>query len=234
MTEEYFKVLAAVAPAIVLAAMTLRKDQRPEPARWLGAAVGLGVGVGGAVLLLCWLVLPDIPVDTFMGAFLSSFLDAAIPEEGLKFAALWFLASRCKHFDEAYDGIVYAVCIGMGFASLENVLYLFSADDEWAVVGISRALMAVPAHYFFAIIMGAFFSIGWFDKRHRRACMCAALLLPIIAHGLYDTLCFSIGLDENFSFYILIAFLLGFGYIRRYTKTLTTSMLKFDENYITK
>lgn len=228
MIELYFKILAAVAPAIVLAIIMIRKDRRPEPIGWLLGAVGLGVLVGPAVLLLAYLVLPDISTDTFLGAFLSSFIDAAIPEEALKFAALYFLAKRCKHFDEMFDGIVYAVCIGMGFAGLENILYLFGADDEWISVGISRALLSVPMHYFFAIIMGAFFSRGWFDKRNRTLYLSAALLLPILVHGLYDTLCFSMGLDENFSFYILVAFLLGFNYIRRYVKSLTKTMLKLD------
>lgn len=91
-TELLFKILAAVAPAIVLAVTLVRKDRRPEPTRWLWAAVGLGVLAGPAVLLLGYLVLPDIPADTFMGAILSSFITAAIPEEGLKFAALYFLA----------------------------------------------------------------------------------------------------------------------------------------------
>lgn len=229
MTETYFKILAAVAPAIILAIIMIRKDKRPEPIGWLLAAVGLGVLVGPAVLLLGYVLLPDIPTDTFIGAFLSSFINAAIPEEGLKFTALYFLAKRCKHFNEMFDGIVYAVCIGMGFAGLENILYLFGAEDEWIYVGISRAFMSVPMHYFFAIIMGAFFSLGWFDRKNRKLYMTAALLLPIIVHGAYDTLCFSIGLDENFSFYILVAFILGFKYIRKYVKSLTNSMLKLDE-----
>lgn len=228
MTETYLKILAAVAPAIVLAIIMVRKDKRPEPLGWLLAAVGLGVLVGPAVLLLNYLGWPDIPADSFSGAFLTSFISAAIPEEGLKFAALWLLVKRCKHFDEMFDGIVYAVCIGMGFAGLENILYLFGADDEWISVGISRALISVPMHYIFAIIMGAFFSLGWFDKRNRKVYMTSALLLPIIVHGLYDTLCFSAGLDEDLCFYILILFLFGFKYIRRYVKSLTNSMLKLD------
>lgn len=228
MTELYLKIFAAVAPAIILAVILIRKDKRREPIGWLAAAVGLGVLVGPAVLALCYLGLPDIPTDSFIGAFLSSFISAAIPEEGLKFAALYFLAKRCRHFDEMFDGIVYAVCIGMGFAGIENILYLFAAEDEWISVGISRALMAVPMHYFFAVIMGAFFSLGWFDHKNRKTYMCAALVIPIIVHGTYNTLCFSIGLDENLSFYILLAFILGFKYIRRYVKLLTDSMLKLD------
>lgn len=228
MNELYLKILAAVAPAIVLAIIMIRKDKRPEPVGWLLAAVGLGVLVGPAVLLLSYLGLPDIPTDTFMGALLSSFISAAIPEECLKFIALYLLVKWCRHFDEMFDGIVYAVCIGMGFAGLENILYLFGAEDEWISVGISRALLSVPMHYFFAIIMGAFFSLGWFDKKNRKVYMTAALILPIIVHGAYDTLCFSMGLDEDFSFYILIAFILGFKYIRRYVKSLTNSMLQLD------
>lgn len=229
MTELYFKIMAAVAPAIILAIIMIRKDKRPEPIGWLLAAVGLGVLVGPAVLLLGYLGLSDIQSDTFVGAFLSSFISAAIPEEGLKFAALYFLVKKCKHFDEMFDGIVYAVCIGMGFAGLENILYLFGAEDEWISVGISRALLSVPMHYFFAIIMGAFFSLGWFDKKNRKIYMTAALLLPIIVHGLYDTLCFTMVLSENLSFYILITFLLGFRYIRRYVKSLASAMLTLDD-----
>lgn len=148
------KILAAVAPAIVLAVIMLRRDKRPEPLGWLFTAVVLGVFVAAGVLVLGNLILPDIPADTFMGAFMTSFIDAAIPEEVLKFVALYVLAKRCAHFDEMFDGIVYAVCIGMGFAGIENVLYLFGAEDEWVSVSITRALMSVPMHYFFAIIMG--------------------------------------------------------------------------------
>lgn len=229
MTDLYLRILAAVAPAIILAIIMVRKDKmRPEPIGWLLVAVGLGVLVGPAVLILGFLVIPDIPTDTFIGAFLSSFINAAIPEEGLKFAALYFLLKRCKHFDEMFDGIVYAVCIGMGFAGLENILYLFGAEDDWISVGISRALLSVPMHCFFAIIMGTFFSLGWFDQKNRKVYMSAALILPIIVHGAYDTICFSMGLNENYSFFILIAFILGFKYIRRYVKSLTDSMLQLD------
>ncbi len=228
MIETDLKILAAVAPAIVLAIVMIRKDRRPEPIGWLLAATGLGVLAGPAVLILGYLLLPEIPMDSLSRAFLSSFINAAIPEETLKFLALWLLAKMCKHFDEMFDGIVYAVCIGMGFAGLENILYLFGAED-WVSVGVARALMSVPMHYFFAIIMGTFFSLGWFDKKNRRVYMTAALLLPIIVHGIYDTLCFSIGLDESISTLILTLFLLGFVYIRRYVKSLTDSMLKLDE-----
>lgn len=229
MIELWLKILAAVAPAVVLGIMMVRKDKRPEPLGWLLGAVGAGVLVAVAVIILGLLVLPDIPEDSFIGAFLTSFINAAIPEEGLKFLALYLLVKRCRHFDEVFDGVVYAVCIGMGFAGFENILYLFGADEGWMLVGISRALLSVPAHYFFAIIMGSFFALGWFDRRNRKFYMTAALLLPILVHGLYDTLCFSMGIDETFSGLLLLVFLLGFNYIRKYVKSLSLSMQKLDD-----
>lgn len=229
MDELYLKLIAAVAPAIVLAVILIRKDPRPEPLRWLLAAVGLGILAGPAVLLLGQLILPDIPADTYFGAVLTSFLDAAIPEEAMKFLALCLIASKCRYFDEVFDGVVYAVCIGMGFAGLENILYLLGAGDEWVAVGVTRALLSVPAHYFFAVIMGAFFALGKFDRRNRRFYYLAALVLPLVVHGLYDTLLFSMDISEALSGSILLLFILCFGYIRRYVKTLVQSMLKLDE-----
>ena len=228
MPEIYFKILAAVAPAIVLLMIMIRRDRRPEPLGWLLAAVGLGILAGPAVLLLGWIILPNIQIDSYWSAFLSAFLDAAIPEECVKFMALWFLANRCKHFDEMFDGIVYAVCIGMGFAGLENILYLVGEEGGWLGLGISRALFSVPFHYFLAIIMGTFFSLAWFDNKNRSSYMSAALLLPIIVHGIYDSLCFFIGISKYLSSFILIMFLLGFRYIRSYVRKLTDSMLKLD------
>lgn len=163
-----------------------------------------------------------------MNAFLSSFVTAAIPEEGLKFIALLILARCCRHFDEYFDGIVYAVCIGMGFAGLENIMYIL-ANENWIFVSISRALMSVPMHYAFAVIMGAFFSLGWFDKRNRKLYFACALVIPIFVHGTYDFLCFSFGLSEGFSTIFLLAFILGFCWIRKYVRSLTSSMLKLDE-----
>lgn len=228
MNEIYLKLLAAISPAIVLVMIMIRKDNRPEPNKWLWAAVGLGVLICPVLFLLAFLGWPVIEADSLWTAFLTSFVTSAVPEECLKFMALLILARCCKHFDEYFDGIVYAVCIGMGFAGLENIMYVIGYE-EWIYVSITRALLSVPMHYFFAIIMGTFFSLGWFDKRNRKVYFSAALLLPIIVHGIYDFLCYSSGLSEGLSLMILFAFILGFRWIRKYVKSLTDSMLKLDE-----
>lgn len=228
MTELYIKLIAAIAPAIILAVLMIRRDKvHPEPIGWLVFSVGLGILAGLAVIAIGMVVLKPVEIDSFLTAFYNAFISAALPEEVMKLCMLCIVANCCKHFDEYFDGIVYTVCIGMGFAGFENILYLFGEED-WLVVGISRALLAVPAHYFFAVIMGTFFSLSYFDKRNRKQYMLMALLVPIVAHGLYDFLCFSISLDETLCLYILIAFFVCFKWIRKYSKRLTESILKLD------
>lgn len=228
MTELYIKLLAAIAPAVILMIMIIRRDkEHPEPIGWLLGAAGLGIMAGLAVIVIGMTVFEPIEIDSFMTAFYDAFVTAALPEEAMKLLMLGIIADRCRHFDEYFDGIVYAVCIGMGFAGFENILYLIGEDD-WLVVGISRALMAVPAHYFFAVIMGTFFALSYFDGRNRKLYKLMALLVPVIAHGLYDFLCFSISLDENLCIFILVAFFVCFRWIRKYSRRLIESTLKLD------
>ena len=51
------------------------------------------------------------------------------------------------------SGIVYAVMVSMGFATLENILYVYSYGYE---TGVLELLLAVPAHATFAVLMGYF------------------------------------------------------------------------------
>jgi len=228
MTELYIKLIAALAPAIILTIIMLRRDKsQPEPIGWLLAAVGLGVLSGICVLSLSLLGWPHFEVAGYGTAFLNAFIGAAIPEELCKLGMLSIILKYCKHFNEYFDGIVYAVCIGMGFAGLENILYIFG-DDEWIFMSISRALLSVPAHYFFAVAMGTFFSLAHFDKKNEKVYMLMAIGVPIVLHGLYDTLCFSMAISEDVAGYILIAFLVGFRWLRKYAKQLMQSLLKLD------
>lgn len=228
MIELYIKLIAAIAPAVVLAILMIRRDKvKPEPIGWLLGATGLGMLSGGCVLLLGLLGWPRFEIEGYFTAFLNAFVGAAIPEELMKLAMLSIIAKYCKSFDEYFDGIVYAVCIGMGFAGLENVLYLFN-DDDWIMTGISRALLSVPAHCFFAIIMGTFFSLAFFDKRNEKVYMTMAMVLPIIVHGLYDTFCFTMAINEETAGYILLAFFISFHWLRKYSKQLVQSLIKLD------
>lgn len=125
-------------------------------------------------------------------AFIDAFVLAAIPEELAKLIMLWLLLRKNPHFDERFDGIVYAVCIGMGFAGIENVMYLAGGleNGTWIGTGIVRALFSVPAHFLFAVLMGYYYSIYHFGIDRSTKIKVMILAAPIIAHGIYDgTLC---------------------------------------------
>ncbi len=114
---------------------------------------------------------------------------AAIPEETFKLLALWLILHNNPYFDEHFDGIVYAVFIGLGFAAFENAGYIFS-DKGGMTTALIRALLAVPGHYAFAILMGYYYSIYHFVDHSPKVAVCI-LLAPVLAHGVYDALAMS-------------------------------------------
>ena len=99
---------------------------------------------------------------SILGSVSAAFFGAAIPEEIAKFIMLWLLLRKNPYFDEKMDGIVYAVCVSLGFAALENIMYLFSDEEAYLSVGIARAIFAVPGHFCFGILMGYYYSLAKF------------------------------------------------------------------------
>src|ERR1700742_2292649 len=79
----------------------------------------------------------------------------ALSEEGSKFLVLRFYAYPQKVFCEPFDGVIYCVMIGMGFATVENIEYVYKFGLE---TGVSRFFLAIPAHASFAVLMG--YSVG--------------------------------------------------------------------------
>lgn len=216
----YFVLLAALAPVAVALWYIFKKDRvKPEPAKWLCKAFGLGVL--SAILSLAF----SIPIGKVLGmeldaevypsifdAFADAFLLAAIPEELTKFIMLWLLLRKNPHFDEKFDGIVYAVCIGMGFAGFENVLYLVDgmSNGSWISTGIVRALFTIPGHFLFAVLMGYYYSLYHFGIDRSTKVKAMILVTPILAHGIFDGILFSMRVDEGLATIFTIAFLVFF------------------------
>ncbi len=187
-------------PVVVLMYILYRKDRiQPEPKEQLRKAFYLGVlscllsfVISGPFALIG---LYSEEVNTVMDAFRTAFFGAAIPEEIAKFAVLWYFLRKNPYFDEKFDGIVYAACVSMGFAAFENIGYLFMNTENFLGVGIVRAIFAVPAHLCFGIMMGYYYSLVKFypnSKRHSTNRL-MVLLVPILLHGLYDMMLFSLG-----------------------------------------
>jgi len=123
---------------------------------------------------------------TAWGALITAFVVAGAVEESGKALCLWSFRWN-PEFDERFDGIVYAGWIGLGFASVENVLYLSNAPTSGAYVGtfIIRALLAVPDHAIWAGLVGYAVAARRFGDTGANPWR--ALALAITMHGLYDS-----------------------------------------------
>ena len=224
---------AALLPAILLWLYIWKKDKQKEPTSWLVKALLWGVAIiipvaimesGIEAMLFGEGGKPTSLFDTTTMAFVV----AALPEEAFKLFALWMVLRKNPYFDEHFDGIVYAVCVGLGFASMENIMYVFSEED-WFSTAIVRALLAVPGHYAFAILMGYYYSVYHFVDHSPKVAACV-LLVPVLAHGTYDALAMS-GIVSpvigGLSFFVLIYFCVK---MHKVAKTKVLALIEKDKD----
>lgn len=188
-----YLLLTALLPIAVLLFYIWCKDKdKPEPTGQLIKAFFFGVlsifvsfCISGP---LGWMGFYPGEASTIVGALSNAFLGAAIPEEIAKLAMLWLLLRKNKYFDEKMDGIVYAVFVSLGFAALENLMYLLNNYEDFVAVGIVRALFSVPGHFCFGVLMGYYYSLAKFYPMAGRRIRFMVLGAPIIVHGLYDAI----------------------------------------------
>ena len=224
-------ILVALLPAILLWLYIWKKDTRKEPTLLLVKAVLWGMAICIPVALVEMGIQAALfgeggEPSSIAGTTVMVFIVAALPEETFKLLALWLILRKNPYFDEHFDGIVYAVCVGLGFAAFENIGYVFS-EDNWLPIAIVRALLAVPGHYAFAILMGYYYSIYHFVDHSPKVALCI-LLVPVLAHGTYDAIAMSGIINQyigGISFFILIVFCVKIHKVAR-TKVLSLA----DEN----
>ncbi len=180
-----FTAVSAVMPSLLLMWYFHARDLYPEPPKVLWATFGLGLL---CVIPVLAFALPASRLlssssSPYVGGLQQAFFMAAIPEELCKFLVVLLYCSRHKEFNEPMDGVVYGVVASLGFATLENILYVASGGLK---VAFLRALTAVPSHAFLGAIMGYYVGQARFSVGHRSALLLGGLALPTLLHGLYD------------------------------------------------
>ena len=200
----------SVLPAGLLMFFIYRQDKyQKEPIKSL-----LKAFFGGTLAIVFTLILVKI-TDYTIGlipylnqtVFYDSFITAGIPEELCKFLVFMIFIWNDKNFDEFFDGIVYASFISLGFATVENIMYVVPGGIG---TGIVRALISVPGHFLFGVIMGYFLSLAKFNSDKRGRYIFTGLLLAMAAHGLFDwLLMFSDRMGDAVSAIIYMAFIAG-------------------------
>lgn len=144
-------------------------------------------------------------------------------EEGSKFLFLKRNTWNTPYFETRYDGIIYAVAVGLGFAVLENINYVFSYGLSTATL---RAFTAIPGHLSFGVIMGYFYGRAKFfrDSGHSTLSFLsqvAALGCAIVLHGLYDAMSMINTTRSNLIFFVIliIIYLIIFRLVRHEAQT---------------
>ena len=177
----------AILPVILLMIFIYRQDKyQKEPIKSLAKAF-----IGGMIAIPLDIIIvtgiQHLAGDSAItkSVFFNAFLEAGMPEEFCKFVIFMLFIWRDKNFDEYFDGIVYATFIGLGFACVENIEYVFSYGFQ---TGVVRALLSVPGHFLFGVVMGYFLSMAKFHPEKRGTYLISGLLLAMLAHGLFDWL----------------------------------------------
>ena len=202
-------IITALIPAVILGWWIYKKDSaQPEPPQMLAKAFLYGVGSTFVTLVITsFMSMMGVMVyelGSFAGAVSTALFAAALPEEIAKLLMLWLFLRKNPFYDEYFDGIVYAACVGLGFAGTENILYLLQSED-WLGTGIVRGITAVPAHFAIACAMGYFYSKRHFGDRSRFTA-CCVLAVPVLIHWVYDALAFSEGIFPALSVVINVLF----------------------------
>lgn len=194
--------LLTILPSILIISYFVYSDKFKEPR-------------GEIIKIFIYGILITIPayfLNTYLNAFwyanfqvsqeiISSFLTAAPVEEGLKLSILYFYVYKMKDFNEPIDGIVYGVTVSLGFATLENIYYVYLLADYFdttsMALAIARSFSAVPAHAVFGVFMGYFFMKYSFIKKGDN--LLFAFLIPFVLHG-----CYNLFIASNFFISLLL------------------------------
>lgn len=195
----------AILPVVLLSIYVYRKDKfGKEPFGMLLKTFVFG----------CLSVIPAIFLEAFlMGTYAASasdgsvllyslyhgFVVAGFSEELCKLLLLAIAVWRSRHFNEYFDGIVYAAFLSLGFAGVENFAYVFGQGDLTASMhtALLRAAVSVPGHFLFGVAMGYYFALAKFEPAKRMSYLAKALLAPIVLHGTFDALIFAYSLFSD-------------------------------------
>lgn len=220
----------AIIPGLLIIVYVYRKDKvEKEPLNLIVRLIIFGVIsciAAGVLEQIESTMLPQYEQGTLEYAVQTSFAMAALVEETVKYLALRIGSWNSRYFNYRFDGVVYGVSAAVGFAVYENIMYVAQFGFQTAVV---RAFTAVPLHAFCGVFMGVFYS---YSKKSaivgnggaKAFFTILALIVPMIIHGIYDTLAF-LGTEE--SSYMLLGFV-----VILYIAAITTikNLSKADRN----
>lgn len=190
----WLMIVVAVVPPIVIMLLIYAKDRHErEPIGLL-----LLCALSGALSVLFSLLLEELSMTIISKTLYSAhpnvqyavlaFLGIAAVEETGKFLALRLTTWKNRHFNYTFDGIVYSVYVSLGFALVENIIYVIGHGMQ---TGLLRAITAIPGHASFGVYMGFFYGYAKFyevagNRSKKTQNLWYGWLSAMLLHGFYD------------------------------------------------
>ena len=185
--------ILAIIPSIFYLWFIYKKDKKEkEPSKLLAKIFVYGVLSASLVFsvtpLIEGIVLKFIEEDSLIYTLINAFFIVALVEETSKYLMLKESCWNSKDFNYTFDAIVYGAFCSLGFATIENILYVFTYGFATAIV---RAISAVPAHMIFGVLMGSYYGRAkllekYNDIKGKKINIAMAITSATVLHGLYD------------------------------------------------
>lgn len=185
----------SVLPSIIFGIYLYKKDTvEKEPFYLLAILFVLGVLSAVLTVILSlgldrlFPILASTSEDGYFKLFISIYIGVAVIEEGFKWIFLRLCTWKNKNFTHIYDALIYATFVSLGFATIENILYVFSYG---LLIAIVRAILSVPGHVFFGVFMGYYYGLAKQaqvnnNKKLLTKNIILSIVIPILLHGTFD------------------------------------------------
>lgn len=183
--------ILATAPSLALFAIFYLRDKYDREPLWLlfktfllGALTIVPVAIVEGLLFEAWGISLYEPQGLIVNLLSMLFLVALI-EEGAKFWVVRGYAWKKAAFNEPYDGITYTLMASLGFATVENILYV---AQQGLMVGWLRAFLTVPLHALSAVIMGYYIGLAKYSvgRENQEGNLYTGLWVAILFHGFFN------------------------------------------------
>ena len=232
--------IISVLPIIIIGKYIYNKDKEKEPTNLLAKLFIYGLLATILVIIISIIlefIFPFLSNNTeklnTIELMIKVFIEIALIEEFSKWIVIYKIAYNHEEFNEFYDMIVYAAFVSLGFACIENILYVLSSGIG---TGILRAVLSVPGHACYGVFMGYYLGLAKISKSNQREDLTKKNLLlsitiPTILHGIYDYCLIS---KKIILLLLLLIFVITI-YIKTFKKikkiSQITEKIKYKDNY---
>lgn len=200
--------VTAITPGIALALALYFFDRHDkEPLRML-----LKVFFFGVIIVLPTIVVENVLSNLnifpgIVGIAFTAFVVAGFTEEYMKRKVVIKTVYKNPVFDEKLDGIIYCSFSALGFATIENIMYVVFRFSDVESIGFYRAILSVPSHVLFAVTMGYYLSLAKFAStpESSKYYFKKSLTVPVVLHGIFDFILMS---QNNFLMLLFIPFII--------------------------